>query len=56
MQATGRISLLRDFLFAPDCGFFQLLGNFLADFNNQNELSIRPGPINVHGTQFSYEP
>ncbi len=26
----------RDFLFVPGCGFFQLLGSFLADFNDQN--------------------
>lgn len=26
----------RVFLFVPGCGFFQLLGSFLADFNDQN--------------------
>ena len=26
----------RVFLFVPDCGFFQLLGSFLADFDDQN--------------------
>ena len=26
----------RIFLFVPGCGFFQLLGSFLADFNDQN--------------------
>jgi len=26
----------RVFFFVPGCGFFQLLGNFVADFNDQN--------------------